>query len=84
MKNILTVDIDTDREGSPILIGKPEIDDNANTVIMDMACLCEALCTLIHVADKEGIRSGSDSLRNCIRHLEDGFVDPSYEVKGIK
>lgn len=87
MKNELIIDIDTDRKNT-ILIKKPESvkppkneEEAKQMVLLDMASLCEALCTLIHVADQNGIKPGPDSLRDCIKHLESGFVDASY--KGI-
>jgi len=85
MKNILIVDIDSDRKDA-VRIGKPpefKIPDNteeqAKAVINDMATLCEGICTLIHLAEQNGIKQGADSLRDCIKHLESGFADASYE-----
>jgi len=49
--------------------------------IKDMACLCEALCTLIHAAHKNGIRKDHESLKLCIGHLESGFADENYKVR---
>ena len=47
-------------------------------VLGDMATLCEAICTLIHCAEKDKIKSSPDSLRDCIHHLESGTFDSSY------
>lgn len=84
MKNILLVDIDTDRV-PPIKICKPpdvpvpaSHAEMAPVLIQDMMCLCEAICTLIHVAEQAGYKSSPDSLRDCIRHLEDGFAEAGY------
>jgi hypothetical protein len=87
MKNIIIVDIDTER--SPIVqIGKPDASqlptnsEEASEVIQkDMACLCEALSTLIHAAEQSGYKSSSESLKDCITHLERGFADPTYDIK---
>lgn len=46
--------------------------------IGDMITLCEAICTLIHCAEKDNIKKSSDSLRDCINHLESGTFDASY------
>lgn len=86
MKNILFVDVDTERTNpGPVVIGKPNPmaapksqEEMAEVVKMDIACLCEAVCTLIHVADQNGIRPSAESLRICIDHLQKGFGDASY------
>lgn len=86
MKNELFVNIDTDRSpviqiGKPSHIQAPDTEEAANQMVLDdMATLCEALCTLIHVAHDSGYKDGSESLRDCIKHLEEGFVDSSYET----
>ncbi len=49
-------------------------------VIKDMAHLCEAVCALIHSADQADIKDSASSLRDCIKHLEDGFADSSYKT----
>jgi hypothetical protein len=84
MKNVLTVVIDID-SNQPIQIVKPpdfippktKAEQNA-MVIDDMACLCEAICTLIHLADQSGIKPSAASLRDCIKHLTDGFAAADY------
>jgi hypothetical protein len=87
-KNIVGVDIDTSRKDSPVQISKPETFNENMTeqewrqsIVDDMATLCEGICTLIHVAEQQGLKSSPDSLRDCIKHLQDGFADSSY--KGI-
>lgn len=88
MKNTLIVDIDTERKTpGAVVIGKPpdfprpkSKEQNATMIIDDMACLCEALCTMIHLAEDVGVRDSSTSLRNCIKHLTDGFADASYST----
>ena len=88
-KNIIVVDIDTDRKDATVMMGKPPEfkkdltkEEFAQEIINDMATLCEGVCTLIHLAEKEGIKTSSDSLRDCINHLQDGFADASF--KGFK
>lgn len=89
MKNLLQVDIDTERENT-IIIGKPgnnqrpqSKEEAAAMIIVDMATLCEAVCTLIHVADQNGIKPSADSVRDCLKHIEHGFGDASYIGKVV-
>lgn len=87
--NVLIVDIDSERDSkSQIIIEHAERSgdhlrktDKEYCVINDMATLCEALCTLIHAADNEGIKETPASLRDCIKHLESGVSDSSYFAK---
>lgn len=85
MKNTLIVDINSDRkEPGPVIIGKfndLNEEENAAMVILDMASLCEAVCTMIHLAEDQGIKPSADSLRDCIKHLTAGFADASYSTK---
>lgn len=84
MKNIVEVDIDTSRTNT-VMIGKANgltgnetKDELAEIIVLDMATLCEGICTLIHVADQQGLKPSADSLRDCIKHLQDGFSDANY------
>jgi hypothetical protein len=84
--NIMIVDIDTRRDQN-VIIGKPdgfpvpETDTQLKvTIINDMATLCEGLCTLIHLAEQQGIKKSPDSLRDCIKHLEQGFSEAGYQT----
>jgi hypothetical protein len=52
-------------------------DQNDNPVVL-MAALCEAVCALIHVADQEKIKPSHQSVKDCIKHITDGFADASY------
>ena len=85
MRNELTIILDSDAEHS-IQIGKPESaaptsqEELNDMVILDMATLCEALTVLIRQAHAMDIKSESDSLRDCIKHLENGFVDSEMET----
>lgn len=84
-KNIIVVDIDSTRK-EVVRIGKPHEfyqkglteEELGKQIINDMASLCEGICTLIHVAEGTGIKSSADSLRDCMKHLQDGFADASY------
>lgn len=86
MRNkVLIIDIDTSRKDEMIIVAHgtregndiSKVDDGFD-VVSDMASLCEALCTLIHSAEHEGIKSSPESLRDCINHLEQGVMDASY------
>lgn len=87
MKVQMMLDIDTDRKESPVQIHKPpnrlpmsEAETN-NMILEDMGALCEAVCTLIHVAEERGAKKSADSLRDCIDHLQKGFADASYKTE---
>jgi hypothetical protein len=87
MKNILIIDIDTERNpvvqlGKPSASDLPKNKDEAEaTILMDMACICEGLSTLIHAADQSGYKPSHESLKDCITHLERSFVDTSYTTE---
>lgn len=83
IRNILLVDIDSERDET-VIISHPDnltIQGTDNPIVDDMACLCEAIVTLIHVAEQQGAKSSPSSLRDCIKHLQDGFADASYKTK---
>lgn len=48
--------------------------------VLDMGILCEAVCTLIRICHKAGIKDESNALRDCLNHLSKGFIDESYKV----
>jgi len=81
MKNIIIVNVDTNR--TPVIqIGKmegselPKNSDEARDVILkDMACLTEALCTLIDGADQSNLKSKEESLKDVMTHLERGLAN---------
>ncbi len=83
MKNAIYIDIDTERD-QPVLIGKPpEIkqpetpDEASKLVITDISCVCEALCTLIHMADQNGYAAKKDLVEASIKHLNELLQFPS-------
>lgn len=80
MKRYLTVRIDTECEPARIEIESLGHSGTEEEIIADMAHLCEGICTLIHSADQAGIKNSAASLRDCIKHLEDGFADSSYNT----
>ena len=80
MKRYLTIMIDTGCEPARIEIESRGNSGKKEEVIVDMAHLCEGVCTLIHSADQAGIKDSASLLRDCIKHLENGFSDPSYNT----
>ncbi len=80
MKRIVEVDFDSERREG-IMIGHPE--GQSIDIVADMAVLCEGLCTLIHQANTEGSKKDSDSLADCINHLQKGFIDSSYKTEKV-
>jgi hypothetical protein len=82
MKNALYIDIDTERD-QKILIGKPpEItppqtpEEAAKMITLDISCVCEALCTLIHMADQNGYATKEDLVKASMKYLNDLLVTP--------
>jgi len=86
MKNLIIVDIDTDRV--PVVkIGKidatelPKDENEAKEVVIkDIACLTEAICTLINAAHNSGYKSAQDSLNDCVVHLERSIIPPDAVI----
>lgn len=72
--------IDTEKEPARVEVESRGHAEGSEGVITDMALLCETICTLIHSADQAGIKDSASSLRDCIKHLEDGFADSSYKA----
>ena len=77
MKKLIVIDIDTDRE-SPINIydNLPDVYDP----IGDLDILSDALCVLVHVCEKKGLQPDYKSLEQCIKRLENGFMDTEFTV----
>lgn len=86
MRNILTIDLDDERQET-VLIGKPLGNHPTNqtelhdAIRLDIATLCEGLVTLIHIAESQGVRTSAESLRLCIEHLTAGFADADFKVR---
>lgn len=93
MKNIIIIDVDTERQ--PIIqISKtnskelPKNKDEAKDVIIkDMACITEALCSLIHAADQSNFKTLEESKQDVITHIErsinDTLINSNLKVKSI-
>ena len=74
------VDCDTERKETirigPIQEGTEKIYPNP---LLDMHVLCEAVCTMIHVCNQENIQKDSDSIRECLEHIKQGFAEAGYK-----
>ena len=76
--NIMERELTINYTNEAIYISSP--DSQEKDVIKDMVVLCEGLCTLIHAAHKSGTKKDYESLKSCIKHLEDGFSDETYKI----
>lgn len=82
MKNSLLIDLDTDRAEEPIKITKPEnlvanIEDSEaarKMVLDDMTTVCNALGTLIKVANDSNYFDAKKSAQMCIDYLTENFL----------
>ena len=70
MKNTVYIDVDTERE-RPIVIGKGPENEPPTTkeearemVLIDIGCVCEALITLINIAEQSGYAKKEDLVIN--------------------
>lgn len=88
MKNIISIDVDTDRTpivmiGKPTSIPPPTTEEEAKLMILnDISVACEGLCTLIHIADQSKYGDKVDLIKTSIKYLNDMLVEPTIdEVK---
>ena len=87
MNIALIIDIDSSREAGHQIkiqqVSRTINDEIISTedydVIEQMAILCEGICTLIHCADQAKIKPSFKSVEDCIKHITDGFLDPTYK-----
>lgn len=84
MKNAIIIDIDTDRE-QPIMLGKPpeiaqpQNAEEASAMIKDdISCVCEALCTLILMANNSGYASKEELVNASVYYLN-SLLAPQVE-----
>ena len=90
MKNILIIDIDTDR-APQIQLRKPEDvkppttpEEASASILQDISCVFETLRSLINVCDKSGYASKEDLVKASIAHLNAILItreEPKSEVK---
>ena len=80
MKNTLYIDFDTERE-DPIRINKTEdlveqLKDDGEAkkmILLDMTTVCNALGTLIQVADSSGYFDAKHTAKLCVDYLNENF-----------
>lgn len=85
MKNKLMIDVDTDREETPVMISKPEgfdieeatsdKDKLKKMVLDDMVTICNGLGTLIKVGQDNNYFSGKETAEMCVKYLQDNFIN---------
>lgn len=81
MKNIIMVDLDTDRE-QQVKISKPDnmVSDlsDKNTakemVLADITTLCNAIGTLMQVGESEGYFEAKDLAGLTVKYFNDNFI----------
>ena len=86
MKNIIQVDLDSDRE-QKIIITKPEgmVEEIGNEksakemVVKDISTLCNGLGTLIQLGDDNKYFNGEELANLCIKYLSDNFINTSSD-----
>lgn len=90
MKNTIYIDIDTERE-QPILIGKgPETvppttrEEAGKMIIEDIACVCDALINLIHVADQNEYGTKENLVEKVMIQLEEYLKSPKKDLEESK
>jgi len=85
MKNIILINVDTEREqqiiiGKPEEIKKPENREEAGIMITeDLTCVCEALCTLINMANDNGYALKKDLVEISVKRLNELLETPEKE-----
>ena len=87
MKNIITIDMDSDRD-EPIKITKPQEivegindDESAKKMILeDMTTLCNALGTIIQLGGDNNYFDSEKSARLCIKYLNENFISNDDEI----
>lgn len=81
MKNIVFIDIDTEREikvqiGKPEEITPPTNAEEAKTMInTDITCVCEGLCALIQMADQNAYGNKEELVKASISHLNTLLIE---------
>jgi len=58
-----------------------DFEEERDNIILDIAFLCEELVHMILHAEQFGYKGSAASLRDCINHLQSGFIDPDIDSK---
>jgi hypothetical protein len=88
MKNLIIIDVDTDRE-KPIIFGKgpdfqaPTTKEEAKEILTtDMGCVLDSLLNLIHIADQNGYGDKEVLVNQAIKELNQYLSLPSVKPNG--
>lgn len=90
MKNIIFIDVDTDREqtirfGKPEESFKPENPEDASTMLLnDIACISEALTTLILIADQTGFADKTELVHAVVKTIYAALADDNIPTESEK
>lgn len=83
MKNLIIIDFDPERE-RPLIIGKgldckpPTTKEEAKEMILgDLACMCDAVLTMIHLADQNSYADKHEIIPKIIDELNKYLSLPS-------
>jgi len=89
MKNTIFIDIDTERERQ-VLIGKghdttpPTSPEEAKEmIVIDISCICQGLCELIHVAGQNGYGSKEGFVHASIEQLQKLLLDDTQNNESL-
>ena len=88
MKNIIVVDIDSDRAEKQVIIGKvfppPEnmtIEQYKEYLANDITTMLEAIITMLKTTDHHEQIDSNQLLRDCIKYIEHGYFRASDDPK---
>lgn len=86
MKNLIIIDVDTERE-KPLIFGKgpdyqaPTTADEAKEIIIqDLGCVLDAFLSLVHVADQNDYADKTDLVAKAIKELNQYLSLPSTKA----
>jgi len=83
MKRRLMIEVDTESDRDKIAVGPIPFhpgDKIEADPLIDMGVIAEALCLMIKICHNNGIKDESESIRDCISHLKQGFIDETYKA----
>lgn len=82
MKNIIIIDVDTEREGQRLKIAKPSDmlvptspEEAKGAILIDIACIFEAFKTMVLMADKSSYGKKEDFIKTAIKELSEVLTD---------
>lgn len=83
MKNLIIIEVDTERE-KPIIIGKgpdynppTSVEEAKQIILTDMGCVLDTLLNLIHIADQNDYASKEETVGKAIKELNQYLSLPS-------